>query len=81
MYVEMDKVFTVSFFQPSQIRLIYYDTFLSLHVLLGAGGYKTSHECIYFDVFSSGQLHSTFTQDMEDNVVAQGSMLPILILW
>ena len=52
--------------------------FSSLHVLLGVKGYKNSHECLYFDVLPFLQLHSIF---MEDNVVTQGSMLPIRILW
>ena len=37
-----------------------------------------SHECFYLDVLPSGRLHSIF---MEDDVVTQGSMLHIHILW
>ena len=41
MYVEMDRVFTISSFQPSQTSLFWYGIFSSLHVLLGVKGYKT----------------------------------------
>ena len=52
--------------------------FSSLHVLLGVRGYKNSHDCLYFDVLRCGRLHSIV---MEDEVVSQGSMLPVCILW
>ena len=78
MYAEMDRVFTMSSFQPSQTSLFWYGMFSSLHVLLGVKGYKNSHECLYFDVLPSGRLHSLF---MEAEIVTQGSMLPIRILW
>ena len=47
-------------------------------MLLGVGGYKNSHDCLYFDVLCSGRLHSII---MEDEVVSQGSMLHVRILW
>ena len=65
-------------FQPSQSGLFWYGMFSSLHVLLGVTGYKNSHDCLYFDVLCSGQLHSII---MEDKVVSQGSMLSVRILW
>ena len=72
MYVEIDRMFTMSSFQPSPISLFWYGMFSPLHVLLGVRGYKNSRDCLYFNVFPSGQLHSIF---MEDDVVTQGSML------
>ena len=42
-------------------------------------GYKNSHECLYFNVLPFGRLHSLL--NMKDEVVTQGSMLPIRILW
>ena len=78
MYAEMDRVFTITSFQPSQTNLFWYDMFSSLHVLLGIKGYKNSHECLYFDVLPSRRLHSLF---VEDEIVTQGNMLPISILW
>ena len=78
MYTEIDRVFTMHSFQPSQSGLFWYGMFSSLNVLLGVRGYKNSHDCLYFDVLRSGRLHSIV---MEDEVVSQGSMLPVRILW
>ena len=78
MYAEMDRVFTMSSFQPSQTSLFWYGMCSSLQVLLGVMGYKNSHECLYIDVLLSRRLNSLF---MEDRIVTQGSMLPIRILW
>ena len=78
MYAEIDRVFTMYSFQPSQSGLFWYDMFSTLHDLLGVRGYKNSNECLYFDVLRSGRLHSIV---MEEDVVSQGSMLPIHILW
>ena len=52
--------------------------FSSVHVLLGVRGYKNSQDCLYFDVLRFGRMHSII---MEDEVVSQGSMLPVRILW
>ena len=68
----------MSSFQLSQICLFWYGMFSSLHVLLGVMGYKKSRDCLYFDILPSRRLHSIF---MEDDVVTQGSMLLIRILW
>ena len=68
----------MSSFQPSQISLFWYGMFSSLHVLLGIKVYKTSHECLYFNILPSQRLHSLF---MEEEVVDQESMLPNRILW
>ena len=78
MYAEIDRVFKMYSFQPSQNGLFWYGMFSSLHVLLGVTGYKNSHDCLYFDVLCSGRLHSII---MEDEVVSQGSMLLVRILW
>ena len=78
MYAEIDRVFKMYSFQPSQSGLFWYGMFSSLHVLLGVRGYKNSHDCLYFDVLCSGRLHSII---MEDEVVSQGSMLHVRILW
>ena len=75
-YAKADNiVFTMSSFLPPQIRLYWYGMFSAL---LGVKVYKNSYEWLYFDVLPSIQLHSIF---MEDDVVTQGSMLPIRILW
>ena len=78
MYVEIDRMFTMSSFQPSPISLFWYGMFSSLHVLLGVRGYKNSRDCLYFEVLHSGRLHSILTEDI---VVTQGSMLDVCILW
>ena len=75
-YAKADNiVFTMSSFLPPQIRLYWYGMFSAL---LGVKVYKNSYEWLYFDVLPSIRLHSIF---MEDDVVTQGSMLPIRILW
>ena len=53
MYAKMDRVFTMSSFQPSQNCLFWHGMFLALHVLLRVKSYKNSHECPYFDVLPS----------------------------
>ena len=66
MYAKVDRVFTISSFQPSQTSLFWYGMFSSLHVLLGVKGYKNSHESLYFEVLPFERLHSLF---MEDKIV------------
>ena len=56
--MQKNIVFTMSSFQPSQISLIWYGMFSSLHVLLGVKGYKNSHDCLYFNVLPFAYQHN-----------------------
>ena len=51
MYAEINRVFKMYSFQPSQSGLFWYGMFSSLHVLLGVMGYKNSHELSLFRGF------------------------------